>query len=815
MRAILWVVTLCLLVSTGTSTTKKIHHNIEDLPPCNDCVDCEGAVLRKVEGKEYHGREADYVVVGAGTSGSILASRLAEAGNTVILLEAGGTTQREFVNDPQENTTTVFDVPLEWLEICRNPEFKRYQWEVRGTPKVSIAKGIGGCSIHNAMLYMRGIAADFEDWPLGWKFVDVLPYYKKSENNSFYPPSDFHGGSGPIQISTPPSSYHDSITPRFVGAFQELGYGFVSDFNGPVTAVLPEITGEKGRLGAGYLQFAIRNGVRDSSAVAYFGEKHPASLTKAYMNLHGECVEPKKKGKSSGTSSRPSSSAISSSVEKGSATDHDNGDARIQRLPPTLQDPAPNNPKKVHSKLRIFGHCHATKILFSEEKGKKEKTKEEAEEPSSTPTSTTGPSAQGVRYVRLDGNEKPKCQCAAFAKKEVVLSAGTINSAKLLLLSGIGDKEHLRSFNISVVSDVPGVGQNFMDGAYAILQYEAPELRFERCEQFSPYFEYEQMKNGIRDNGGRIGSTPMSRVAQCNKQWEKYIGGGRKGIYGTPGFFAGGFMQSPGNGRPNIQITLHPYDKVNQQPWAFKANKRSKMPYNACNDKQNCTDSTSSNVGTGRVITLEVAHNLPKSRGYVRLESADPMMPARLHGNYLTVKSDVDSLIWAVQQVRTLFNTENLKDVTGKELLPGVAIQSPEQLKRYIKCATTDPDETSSCLNPNAPVVGHLAGTCKMGDFDLDDMAVVDPLLRVKGVQSLRVVDASVMPSLPSGNTHATCMMIAEKAADLILERAEFPPQFEGSLGPRKKKKERKKKKKKISNQPKMSHFVAPLSSMV
>mmetsp|Transcript_23816 Transcript_23816/g.33352 ORF Transcript_23816/g.33352 Transcript_23816/m.33352 type:complete len:899 (+) Transcript_23816:257-2953(+) len=735
-------IVLCILASSSVaSVAEKVHHNVSALPICEDCKDCKGSVSRKVDNVTFHGTEADYVVVGAGTSGSILASRLAEAGNRVILLEAGGTTQREFTRDAVKDTT-VFDVPLEWLEICRNPDFKRYQWEVHGTPKVAIAKGIGGCSIHNAMLYMRGVAEDFAEWPEGWQFVDVLPFYTKSENNTEYPVSDFHGSTGPIQVTTPDAKYHDSVTPRFVQAFQELGYSFIDDMNGAVTAERPSETGKQGRAGAGYLQFAIRDGIRDSSAAAYFGSSHPAAIVRAKMDLHGRCKHPEKVRKSN-----TSVTAISGGL----------GKAKFQ-----ISDPDPNDPSLRRNSLRIIGHSHVTRVLFKRH-------------------GLTVPEAVGVYYVRNDGNDKPKCRCSAFARKEVILSAGAINSPKLLMLSGVGPSQHLEEFEIEVIAEVEGVGRNFMDGAYAIVQYEAPALKFERCEQFSPQFQYGSGKI----HGGKISKKPMSHIAQCNAEWNKYMEH-KRGLYGTPGFFVGGFMQSPGNARPNIQITLHPYDKINQQPWNFKENRRSREVFNACDETTNkhCNASVSKNIDVGRVVTIEVAHNLPKSRGTVRLGSNDPLMPAVLSGNYLSDQGDVDALVWALAQVRTLFNTFSLNEVTGKELLPGFQFQTPEQMERYIKCANTDPD-SKECENPNAPVVGHLAGTCKMGDFIEDPLAVVDAQLRVKGVDALRVVDASIMPSLPSGNTHATCMMIAEKAASIILDPTEAtaPEQFR-SFGP-------------------------------
>ena len=660
-----------------------------ELPQCKDCG------VRA-------GYAPDYIVVGGGTSGSIVAARLAQRGQHVVVLEAGGLTQSDPDVSGSEPGGNVFDVPLDWLEVCGNPQYKPFRWEVSGSPLIQILRGLGGCSVGNAMIYMRGIAEDFDLWPKDWDFDTVLPYYKRSENASGFfpsPPPDgnasYHGDAGPMRVEIPGRGGTDKITPQFIAAFKELGYPFIRDLNGAVIDERPATTGRGGRTGAGYLQFAIRNGVRDSAAAAYLGRFRPRGFVRPQYPF----------------TYAPKNSSQAEILKEQTS----------------------------EGRLVVLLRAQGMRVLFD----------------SSSQGGSGRPRARGVTFARMDPTRpgRPRCRCNLRAKKEIIISAGAINSPKLLLLSGVGDPAALRELGIPVVSENPGVGRNFMDGAYAVVKFRAKSdaVDFRHCDRFGPH------SASLPWN-----SDELFRLDPiCRREWRRYVET-KSGAFGSPGFFAGGFMQSPGNARPNIQFTLHPYDTNRGIGGSYMKSSYTKSPKTGQNE-------TASGGAGETVITVEVMHNLPKSRGSVTLRSPDPFAPPVLLGNYLSVPSDVDALVWAVLQLRTLFNTGSLRSVIEEEILPGVSVSSRADFEHYFKCGAL-PGQTgrSRCPYPSAPVVSHFAGTCKMGDLDNDPTAVVDSRLRVRGVDRLRVVDASVMPSLPSGNTAASCLMIGERAADLI-----------------------------------------------
>jgi len=223
----------------------------------------------------------DYIVVGGGSTGAVVAGRLGEAGYSVLVLEAGGSTQISLGGDaePVAGKWTIFDVPLGWVQVLSDHRWsKEFQWVVPADPPPAIARGLGGCGIHNAMLYMRGRPADFAEWGAGWSWDDVqrqaaaaprpsprcplaarsapqvLPFYKRSEDNEQFGSSPLHGSGGPVRVTTVAS---DELSDFFLDAFSTAGLPHVEDFNGP------------DRLGFGRYQFMIRDGLRDSAAAAF------------------------------------------------------------------------------------------------------------------------------------------------------------------------------------------------------------------------------------------------------------------------------------------------------------------------------------------------------------------------------------------------------------------------------------------------------------------------------------------------------------------------------------------------------------------
>ncbi|EOD25024.1 putative glucose-methanol-choline oxidoreductase [Emiliania huxleyi CCMP1516] len=175
----------------------------------------------------------DYIVVGGGSTGAVVAGRLGEAGYSVLVLEAGGSTQISLGGDaePVAGKWTIFDVPLGWVQVLSDHRWsKEFQWVVPADPPPAIARGLGGCGIHNAMLYMRGRPADFAEWGAGWSWDDVLPFYKRSEDNEQFGSSPLHGTGGPVRVTTVAS---DELSDFFLDAFSTAGLPHVEDFNGP------------------------------------------------------------------------------------------------------------------------------------------------------------------------------------------------------------------------------------------------------------------------------------------------------------------------------------------------------------------------------------------------------------------------------------------------------------------------------------------------------------------------------------------------------------------------------------------------------
>jgi choline dehydrogenase len=616
----------------------------------------------------------DYVVVGAGSAGSVVAGRLAAAGHSVKLLEAGRPTQSALggcatasrrllghcpyvaslsgLNSGLNNLSgvndlSVFDVPLGWLEIITRPELVRaFEWNLTGawpnTSVPSIARAVGGCGIHNAMIYMRGTALDFARggmWAAhdGWDWGSVLQYYRKSENNTDFRDSQFHSSRGPVQISRVAPEDRASASGLFERAAVESGKAvYNADFNG------------EHRLGVGPYQFLIRNGVRDSTAAAFLGAHH--------------------RGDRPGNSSTP------------------NVDLEPRAL--------------------------VSRVLFANRNYSNDNNKGTTR--TNHAKTNTNVTAHGVLYTSADGAER-----YARARHEIILSAGALGTPAVLLRSGVGG---------------PDVGRGLMDGVFLIAQFLLDGTNddgWERCSLFDP-------------------STARSKF--CLRAARLYTlgdaGGTRRGAYAMPGISTGLFFQSPyaaPESGPDIQVTFHPWDKF-QRNW------------------------TKLEVGRGRafaegsrVVTMEISNNHARSRGSVRLGQGgaqDASIPTVVDTPYMKDEYDAKALIWALQEVRQIMQFDEMH---ATELLPGSGVVSDTDIVHYIKCGAPEFRPRGVACDTSSMGVTHFGGTARLG-------RVVNDRLQVLGTRGLRVADASIMPTLPSGNTHATTMMIGEKAADMILQ---------------------------------------------
>ena len=286
------------------------------------------------------------------------------------------------------------------------------------------------------------------------------------------------------------------------------------------------------------------------------------------------------------------------------------------------------------------------------------------------------------------------------AGSEIILSGGAINSPQILMLSGIGSKEHLENVNIPCLHDLPGVGQNLQDHLTVNISY-----KIDRLDTFS-----ELMK-------------PMQMVKNLYQYFFK-----RAGLLTYPASDIGVFFKTNQDCEtPNAQIHF--------APGAGKYNKDGAMePISG--------------------ITASVCNLRPLSKGHIELNSSNPSEPPKIFANYLSNKSDIQPMIEGIKKVREIFKSPSIQEFNPKEMDPSLNHQNDSEIEDLIR---------QECLS-----VYHPVGTCKMGN-ELD--CVVDQNLKVKGIKSLRVADASIFPNIISGNTNATCNAVGAKCAELILKK--------------------------------------------
>jgi choline dehydrogenase len=305
-----------------------------------------------------------------------------------------------------------------------------------------------------------------------------------------------------------------------------------------------------------------------------------------------------------------------------------------------------------------------------------------------------GGRAIGVQFAR-NGQT-----LTVLASREIVLSGGAYNSPQLLLLSGIGPADELREIGVEPVLDLPGVGRNLSDHVNIINEYD------------------------LAGDHGLTRYLRIDRAARAAGRWFARS----DGPFAQTGTVANVFARSPAaQDGPDLQLMCLPLSG-DARIWVPGVQRRQPAR-----------------------LSVRAGHLHPRSRGWVRLRTADPRDAPRIFMNLLAEPGDLDGMVSALELSRSIYSQSPLRELIARESRPGA---DASDLKDYIR--------------RNAGHRAHPVGTCRMGT---GEDAVVDAELRVRGIEGLRVADASIMPSLPSGNTNLPCMMIGEKAADIIRGR--------------------------------------------
>jgi len=528
------------------------------------------------------GEEADYIVVGGGSAGCVLAARLSEDPKVrVALVEAGG-----------ESTGLMVQMPVGFAKMLVDD---RYDWKYWQLPDESIGgrrfiwsggRMLGGGSAINGQVYIRGTRADFDAWErlgaTGWNFDSLFPYFLRSETWAGAPNQN-HGRQGPLTVS--PMRDPHPLCELFLRACEQFGLSRLGDYNG-------------GEMEGAYLtQATQRDGWR-------------CSTEKAYLR-----------------------------------------DARKR----------PN--------LMTVTHAHVDSIIV--ENGE----------------------AVGIRYRQGDARKELR------ARREVIVSSGSMGSPALLLRSGIGAGDYLQSRGIAVQCDRREVGHNLQ---------EHPGITQNKFVS-------------VPTLNSQVGALDMVRHL-AKFFWNK------SGPMGAPAVQAMGLARTrDGLEEPDIQLHF--------MPLAYNVEPETVSSAEAVMPKEPC-------------VSINVSLTRPKSRGRVELgEALEPVVNHKLLGD----RADVDTLVGAMKLVDRLFAMPALNAIT-------LGDRSPDPVP-------TDDAEWEAYVRAKAMITYHPVGSCRMGS---DPDSVVDPQCRVRGIGRLRVVDASIMPQITSGNTNAATIMIGEKAAELI-----------------------------------------------
>ena len=528
----------------------------------------------------------DYIVVGAGSAGAVVANRLsANPRNKVLLLEAG----------PASHPWSR--IPIGFAKLINNPAAN---WLYTAQPEASTngrsipvprGKMLGGSSSINGLAFVRGQAQDFDTWAQmgnqGWSYDDVLPFFKRMESYEGDGDRAFRGTDGPLRVTNPEP--RGTLFEALIAAAAQVGIAHNRDYNG-----------------------ARQDGIAMSQATIASNQR--MSTARCYLD-----------------------------------------------------------PIRKRANLQIQPDALTEAMLLD------------------------GTRCVGVRYSVAGTVHEVR------AAREVIVSAGSINSPQLLELSGIGQPDRLRALGIEVRQALPGVGENLRD-------------------HYAPRTRWAIGAKGVTYNDRGRG---LALVGQA------------------------------------MRYAMFQPSLLNMVAAPMRAFVRSRDGLEAPDLLLGWVPMLTEPGKTGPKISVQsgmtcYAHPMrPESKGHIHITAADPRRAPAINFNFLSSPVDAELTVRAIRIARSIMTAPAMAPLGVSEIAPGSRAETDDEILDWVR--------------RSAETTYHPVGTCKMGS---DAMAVVDSRLRVHGIQGLRVADASIMPTLTSGNTHAPSIMIGEKAADMVLADA-------------------------------------------
>ncbi|CAH0402734.1 unnamed protein product [Chilo suppressalis] len=538
----------------------------------------------------------DFIVVGAGSAGSIVAGRLSEVDKYKVLLIEAGSQEPIGARPPSFYRTFWWNEELDWqyrtvpANYCLDQEGKGCMWP-RG-------KVLGGSSLLNGMMYHRGHPADYDDWVQagadGWSWDENRPYFDMTEGNreiGSLVSEKYHSSTGPLPVQQ--FRYQPRAAYVLLDAINETGLPIIADMNDPNT---PD--------GFTIAQAFTEDGQRYTTARAFL---------------------------------KPKSERINLSV-------------------------------KLNSQV--------TKVLFKRKR------------------------AIAVEYIDESGQKK-----TVHARKEIILSAGALNSPHILLLSGVGPKDVLKKFNIPLVEDLP-VGKNLRNHYGITLYFILTKLNNTEVLDWSILTSY------LLEMEGPMSGTGVTQLTGL--------------LYSSLG--------DKGRKQPDLQFFFNGF-------------------YAECSKTGQVNEEREDGY-TARNVSANAALLLPRSVGYLTLNSSHPLDPPLFFPNYFEHPEDLTMIKDGARYLQKIFESDTLKNKYGLQL----DHKTTEKCSKFASWS----DEWIECMaRVNTDPQNHQLGTAAIG-------RVLDTQLRVYNIKGLRVIDASAMPTQPTGNPQGAIMMVAERGAAFI-----------------------------------------------